>query len=563
MSKPAFASDAPRRVLAVGLALFAIISRADTQPSSCLSAIEGLKSCSRTDGPCNAEAVVDALSPRPRPAEDTRRATSVYHLHLRKAGGTSMRAYLKLWGAATAEKQRALRADGEGVRVYNVEYHAFELPLVLCGPPPPRVLFVTMMAHPMQRMLSLYNQEHPPSAHLFLKRSSRVSGSTWNEFMDAGANATGITKGYIPEYYVQRLTGATTFSPFPKCAFTPCVGNFALTRACIRGSNATTPTSPSKHFVGRDLSSARARIRAQTASGRWSARPSPPDGRRNLRLRPGRRGSRSYRSAAFGNEPVTTALSSSSPSSLPSARFGVNVTVASDDADGGDRAPPLSNTALERCNKEHKCAPSTARGYQFEPTSTGRGMVQHVVDGAQIAAGDFGESYRSCDRDALGEQETRRHARLRRDVHLVLAKRVLESFDFVGVTSAMKEAVMVERLREKLGIPGRPLFRFPRERRGNIGGTTSVPERIEARFNRENAMDLELFSFACELAGLENAMFTPRRTGALFSRDVSLSFTDARKKKLADFRHTQGQRAGEHTEPHRVEPARVIAPKIP
>jgi len=66
MSKPAFASDAPRRVLAVGLALFAIISRADTQPSSCLSAIEGLKSCSRTDGPCNAEAVVDALSPRPR-----------------------------------------------------------------------------------------------------------------------------------------------------------------------------------------------------------------------------------------------------------------------------------------------------------------------------------------------------------------------------------------------------------------------------------------------------------------------------------------------------------------
>ena len=35
------------------------------------------------------------------------------------------------------------------------------------------------------------------------------------------------------------------------------------------------------------------------------------------------------------------------------------------------------------------------------------------------------------------------------------------------------------------------------------------------------------------------------------------------KKKLADFRHTKGQRAGEHTEPHRVEPARVVAPKIP
>ena len=161
-----------------------------------------------------------------------------------------------------------------------------------------------------------------------------------------------------------------------------------------------------------------------------------------------------------------------------------------------------------------------------------------------------------------GEQETRRHARLRRDVHLVLAKRVLESFDFVGVTSAMKEAVMVERLREKLGIPGRPLFRFPRERRGNIGGTTSVPERIEARFNRENAMDLELFSFACELAGLENAMFTPRSTGG-GNRAAALQRMHARKKKLADFRHTQGQRAGEHTEPHRVEPARVIAPKIP
>ena len=58
----------------------------------------------------------------------------------RRAARRALAAYsCGVWLASrTAEKQRALRADGEGVRVYNVEYHAFELPLVLCGPPPPR-----------------------------------------------------------------------------------------------------------------------------------------------------------------------------------------------------------------------------------------------------------------------------------------------------------------------------------------------------------------------------------------------------------------------------------------
>ena len=56
-------------------------------------------------------------------------------------------------------------------------------------------------------------------------------------------------------------------------------------------------------------------------------------------------------------------------------------------------------------------------------------------------------------------------------------------------------------------------------------------------------MDLELFSFACELAGLGNAMFTPRRPLSQYD------FLSA-EGKLADFPDGHSRaKGGEHTNP--------------
>ena len=156
-----------------------------SEETACVNAISCIAACERADRACST--CVEGMSSEPFRSSlaaghqgflklDNR--SYLHHLHLRKAGGTSMRYFLNEWAKALA----ASSGDGHTVRLLHNEMGAFDLGQ-LCAPPGDDfAVFVTVLREPFERAISHFNYESNPGA---LNARQNQNESVWFRWMDA------------------------------------------------------------------------------------------------------------------------------------------------------------------------------------------------------------------------------------------------------------------------------------------------------------------------------------------------------------------------------------------